>query len=205
MYEYLWNSWNWVFVVMKKKRSARHSNRTLFIYTKSVPKMEVNLQQQTWIYAVSQFSSSCSYDKRTHCIEHGRGYYKIKLSFWRLYWCVNPGHFTHKLNKSSEHFYVKFVSKMSRVYTSINSSKRMFNSYNSNSLTVCTQFQIFEKLPCTTLFEPFLAKQPTQLWNVTMKRGNVIDVILKRDVISLIVCSNLGPIAILYWGCNDLS
>ena len=68
-----------------------------------------------------------------------------------------------KLNKSAKHFYVKVVSKMSRVYTSINSSKGMFNSYNSNSLVLCTQFQIFEKLPFTTLFEPFLAKRPRQL------------------------------------------
>jgi hypothetical protein len=92
-------------------------------------------------------------------------WYRIKHSFWRIYWCVNSGHFTHRLNKSAKHFYVKFVSKMSRVYTSINSSKGMFNSYNSNSLALCTSFQIFEKLPCTTLFESFLAKRPTQQWN----------------------------------------
>jgi hypothetical protein len=115
------------------------------------------------------------------------GIYRIKHSFWRMYWCVNYGHFTHILNKRAKHFYVKFVSKMSRVYTLINSSKGMFNSYNFNSLVLCKQFQIFEKLPCTTLFEPFLAKRPRQLWKVKMKQVNNTDVILKRDVISLFV------------------
>jgi hypothetical protein len=134
--------------------------------------------------------------------------YRIKHSFWRIYWCVNSGQFTHKLNKIAKHFYVKFVSKMSRVYTSINSSKRMFNSYNSNSLALCTQFQIFEKLPCTTLFEPFLAKRPRQLWNVTMKRVDVTDVILKTDVISLFDCNNLLKIIRIYChngGSNHIS
>jgi hypothetical protein len=105
--------------------------------------------------------------------------------------CINSGHFTHKLNKSAKHFYVKVVSKMSRVYTSINSSKGMFNSYNSNLLALYIQFQIVEKLPCTTLFKRFLAKRPTQLWNVTIKRGDVTDVILQRNVISLFDCNNL--------------
>jgi hypothetical protein len=124
--------------------------------------------------------------------------YRIKHSFWRIYWCVISGHFTHKLNKSAKHFYVQLVSKMSRVYTSINS----FDSYNSNSLALCTQFKIFEKLPCTTLFEPFLAKRPRQLWNVTMKRVNVTDVISKRDVTSLFDCKNLLKIIRSY--CHNI-
>jgi hypothetical protein len=45
-------------------------------------------------------------------------------SFWRIYWCVNSGHLTHKLNIRT---FIQFVSKMSRVYTSIYSSKGMFN------------------------------------------------------------------------------
>ena len=55
------------------------------------------------------------------------GIIRIKHSFWRIYRCVNSGHFTHKLNIKVLRTFIQFVSKMSRVYTSINSSKRMFN------------------------------------------------------------------------------
>jgi hypothetical protein len=33
-------------------------------------------------------------------------HYRVKHSIWRIYWCVNSGHFSHKLNKSAKHFYV---------------------------------------------------------------------------------------------------
>jgi hypothetical protein len=169
-----------------------------------------------WLWRYKQTSIVCSlFTKlklRDFIVRTKAGIYRIKHSFWRRYWYVNYGHFTHILNKRAKHFYVKIVSKMSRVYTSINASKWMFNPYNSNSFVLCTQFQIFEKLPCTTLFESFLAKQPRQLWNVTMKQVQDTDVILhvKRDVVSLFDCNNLlkiiiRHIAITYWGSNDLS
>jgi hypothetical protein len=36
-------------------------------------------------------------------------YYRIKHSFWRIYWCVNSGHFTHKLNKSAKRCLIRII------------------------------------------------------------------------------------------------